>query len=485
MGLKTYLRRFQQNTSGNVVMIFGLSLTSLMGASGAAIDYSRYSNARQAISSASDAAALAGALSRGDATARKAAAQTVFEANLRNANFVGVVNADYQNIQTNGANTGYRVEAKGKVKSMFGALTGTTELEVGGMAQAQSASDDPTEIAFVLDTTDSMEGDRIDTLKSAANGVLDEINKRAVTPGKIKIGIVPFAQYVNVGMANRNKSWIDVPADYQTPVTTVCNDVFEQTGEKNCRIVNYPFQPAVPPGKCMKDGRERPCGGSPANPASSGKVCDPIYSSTPKKVCTPVGGDWVRWNGCVGSRNFPLNTQDGSYGTRIPGMMGITCATPLMEPTTDLTLVRSTINALTTTGETYVPSGLIWGWRMLSKGDPLNAVAGGPGGARKVMVLVTDGRNTKSPNYPAHDLNDGVLADSLTKTTCQNIAADKATGVRIYTVAFEMNGLDGKKILQDCATSTGGQFFDATDAAKLREAFSQIVDAMMSVKLTH
>jgi Flp pilus assembly protein TadG len=485
MALTTILRRFQHNISGNVTMIFALSLTSLMGASGAAVDYSRYSNARQAISAASDAAALAGAMSKGDETARKAAAKTVFDANLRAANFVGTVNVDYQNIKTKGVNTGYRIEAKGKVKSLFGALAGASEVEVLGVAQAQSGSEEPIEIAFVLDTTDSMEGDRIDTLKSATNGVLDEFTKRTLKPGMIKFGVVPFSQYVNVGMGNRNQAWIDVPADYQTPVTTFCYDTYDKIGDKNCRIVNLPFQPAVPPGKCLRDGRERPCGGSPAVPASSANVCDPIYATTPRKICGPVGGDWVRWNGCVGSRNFPLNTQDGRYGTRIPGMMGITCGTPLLEPTTDITLVRSTINALSTNGETYIPSGLIWGWRMLSKGDPLNASAGGPGGTRKIMVLVTDGRNTKSPSYPAHDLNDGALADSLSKTTCQNIAADKATGVRIYTVAFEMDGLDGKKILQDCATSTGGQFFDATDAAKLREAFSQIVDATVSVKLTY
>ncbi|MGL4637865.1 MAG: pilus assembly protein TadG-related protein [Beijerinckiaceae bacterium] len=478
------LSRFGKNTSGNVAMMFALSLTSLMGASGAAVDYSRYSNARSAISAASDAAALAGALSRGDATARQAAAKTVFEANLRAANFVGTVDADYKNIQTKGVNTGYRVEAKGKVRSMFGALTGSSELEVVTAAQAQSATDDPVEIAFVLDTTDSMEGDRIDTLKSATNGVLDEFTKRSLKAGMFKFGVVPFGQYVNVGLPNRSKPWLDVPADYQTPITTHCHNVFDKIGDTNCRIVNYPFQPAVPASKCKKDGRDRPCGGSPAVPAYSANVCDPIYSTTPRNVCGPHGGDWVRWNGCVGSRNFPLNTQDGGYGTRIPGIMGVTCGTPLLDLTTNVSTVRSTINGLTTSGETYIPSGLIWGWRMLSKGEPLDASCA-TCGTRKFMVLVTDGRNTKAPNYPNHDLDDGMLADSLTKTTCQNIATDKVNNVRIYTIAFEMDGLDGKKILQDCAASTGGQFFDATDAVKLREAFGQIVDAVMSVKLTH
>jgi Mg-chelatase subunit ChlD len=101
------------------------------------------------------------------------------------------------------------------------------------------------------------------------------------------------------------------------------------------------------------------------------------------------------------------------------------------------------------------------------------------------MILVTDGRNTKSPNYPQHEGNDGAMADSLTQQTCRNIAADSGNKIRIYTVAFEMDGLAGKSILQECASRTGGQFFDATDAGKLKDAFTSILDSILSVKLTH
>ena len=100
------------------------------------------------------------------------------------------------------------------------------------------------------------------------------------------------------------------------------------------------------------------------------------------------------------------------------------------------------------------------------------------------MILVTDGLNTKSPNYPGHENSDSALADQLTKTTCNNIAGDTANAIKVFTIAFEMDGLDSKTILQECARRTGGQFFDATDAAKLKEAFSDISDAIASVKLT-
>jgi hypothetical protein len=212
-------------------------------------------------------------------------------------------------------------------------------------------------------------------------------------------------------------------------------------------------------------------------------VCDPVYSPTPRNVCTTSGGDWVRWDGCVGSRAYPLATQDGGYGTRIPGILGISCATPVQNLTTDIASVRSTINSLTTMGETYLPAGLIWGKRMLSPGEPFPA--SNAAGTRKFLVLVTDGRNTKSPSYPDHEGSDSVLADQLTRETCQNIATDTANPIRLFTVAFEMDTLDSKTILQNCAQRSGGQFYDATDTVRLRASFGDITNAIFGVRLTH
>jgi Flp pilus assembly protein TadG len=474
-----FLKRFAKDTSGNVAMIFGLALVPILVGTGAAVDYSRASNVYSAVAAAADSAALAAATGKGTPAAREAIAKKVFEANLKTAEISGPVRVTYQNIANGSANTGFRIEAKATVKTTFGAFVGASETEVGAIAQATTAGDGPVEVAFVLDTTDSMEGDRIATLKTATNTVMDEIVRRASRPDQVKFGVVPFAQYVNVGMSNRSAPWIDVRADYQTPEVTTCSMQYEKIGEKNCRDVSYPSVPAT---TCMRDGRRRSC---PGRDARTERVCDPVMSTIQKNVCTKSGNDWVRWNGCVGSRNAPLNTTDGSYGTKIPGVLGITCATPLLDLTTNISAVRSTINALTTEGETYIPAGLIWGWRMLSPGAPLTgAAAGGPGGARKFMIVVTDGLNTKSPNYPAHENSDSVAADQLAKTTCINIAADTSNAIKIFTIAFEMDSADSKAILQDCARRTGGQFFDATDAAKLKDAFAQVSDAIGTAKLT-
>ncbi len=476
-------RRLLSDRRGNVSILFGLSLLPMLGAAGAAVDYSRSSSAKSSLTAAADAAALAGAGITGTATEREAAARQVFVNNLRSTGFPFPVTVSYQNIVEGGRSVGFRVDTGSSVPMLFAAFVGKSNVDVSHTSQARSGLDEAVELAFVLDTTDSMEGDRIVNLKAASNAMLDGLQSRAMArPDLLKVGVVPFAQYVNVGMGYRNAPWIDVPADYQTPVTTTCGPVYDITGWTNCRMVSYPAEPFVPPGTCMRDGRPRTCGGSPGRPARTENVCDPVYSTTPRTQCYNSGGDWVRWDGCVGSRTYPLNIQDGSYGTRIPGIMGVSCASPIRELTTDVSSVRASINGLVTMGETYLPAGLIWGKRLLSPGEPFASSA--TPGTRKIMVLVTDGQNTKSPTYPAHDGSDNVMADRLTREVCQNIAADRSNPVRIFTVAFEVSNPDVKDILRNCSLSTGGQFFDAMDASLLRASFADIVNQIYTVRLT-
>ncbi len=485
MSISSQFKRFAQETSGNVALFFALSISSMTAAGGVAMDYSKASNAKSTLSSSADSAAIAGARTRGNAAAREAAARQVFEANLRTAGYTGPVAVTYRNIMSGDMNTGYRIEASGTVRSWFGTFTGNPNAQIATASQASSGGEDPIEIVFVLDTTDSMEGDRIVNLKSATLNILDEINRRSPRPGLVKVGVVPFSQYVNVGMSNRNQSWIDVRPDYQEPIVTTCTMQFPVVGTTNCRTVNYPATPSVPPYSCMRDGRPRMCGGSSGSPASTGNVCDSVYGTVAQSVCTNSGGNWVRWDGCVGSRAYPLETSDSRYDVRIPGILGISCGTPIQNLTTDLNAVRTTISNLTTMGETYLPAGVIWGWRMLSPGEPLNAAVVSGTGTKKFMIMVTDGRNTKSPNYPMHEGNDGAMADQLTRETCANVARDRSNPIQMSTVAFEVDGLDVKRILQDCARGTGGQFYDATNADRLREAFGQIIESVFTVRLTH
>ena len=56
----SFIRRLQHASGGNVAMLFGLSVTVLVGISGGAIDFARFYQAKSKAQTALDAATLAG-----------------------------------------------------------------------------------------------------------------------------------------------------------------------------------------------------------------------------------------------------------------------------------------------------------------------------------------------------------------------------------------------------------------------------------------
>jgi hypothetical protein len=165
--------------------------------------------------------------------------------------------------------------------------------------------------------------------------------------------------------------------------------------------------------------------------------------------------------------------------------MGVTCGTPVLAPTSNLAQAKTMIQNLTTSGETYLPSGLIWGWRMLSTRAPFESRAGTAAmPVKRHMILVTDGQNTKSPNYPRHEGNSTALANNLTRGVCQNMALDTETKLTLYTIAFEVGDPTVKDILRECSTLNGGQFFDAANASQLQDALKHIGRSMSAMRLS-
>ena len=189
------------------------------------------------------------------------------------------------------------------------------------------------------------------------------------------------------------------------------------------------------------------------------------------------------WNGCVGSRKAPLDFDVGSAGGKFPAIDGGVCPTQIAPLTTNTASIKTEINAMVATGNTYVAGGVLWGWNVLDASAPftegktiaqMKAING-----RKVMVVMTDGTNTASPLYPSHDGADSMLADSIFATTCANV---KAQQIQIYTVLFEEPSPVIKDLMRNCA-STPSNFFDATSNAALIDAFTGIGRELAGVRL--
>jgi hypothetical protein len=92
-------------------------------------------------------------------------------------------------------------------------LVGFGNINVGAMAQVNIGSR-ALEVALVLDTTGSMgDHNKLVNLKIAGNDMIDALDKMRDDKTYLKVGVVPFAASVNVGLDHRNESWIDVAAD--------------------------------------------------------------------------------------------------------------------------------------------------------------------------------------------------------------------------------------------------------------------------------
>ena len=165
--------------------------------------------------------------------------------------------------------------------------------------------------------------------------------------------------------------------------------------------------------------------------------------------------------------------------------MNASCTAPITPLTNDSSKMRNVVDAMVATGNTYIPEGLMWGWRILSPGAPFDEAGsytakGSPKRLRKILVLMTDGANTLSPTYPAHDGTDTALANSLTLEACTQI---KAAGIEIFAIAFDVTDTTIRNTLTTCASSPVN-YFEAVTETQLRAAFESIARGVVALRLS-
>lgn len=457
MAVRTRLRRaiesFSSDRRGAVAILFGVSLLAIALTAGLAIDFARGSSLQASLQNDLDAAVLGAATQTTEPGEVASAANAYFDANWKASH--GVDN-DITVEVTKPSDQLLVGVATARVPTTFMALAGIDTIDVRVTSEIELAGEN-VELALVLDVTESMAGAKFTALKDSAIALIDKIYANDKSKDHVKVAIVPFADHVNIGNVNRNASWMSVPLDSST-TQEVCTDNYQDViGTSNCRTETFTAD---------RDGVPY---------TYDAMVCDYQYGPPYTKCWDST--TTIAWQGCAASRDFPLDTKDEQYSTPVPGAMNVYCGEPGMTLTNDADALRAKINALTTFGNTYIPSGLFWGWAVLSKEEPFTEaldygekVDGVP--VEKVMVLMTDGANTRSPDYvnKTHFGADVALANERTSQLCTNI---KAKGIKVYTVAFEVADITIKDILRTCA-SEPSNFFDAEDSGELQTAFENI-----------
>jgi len=449
------LTRGLEDRSGSVAIIFAFTLFVLCGSIAIGLDYARALGVRTMLQSAVDAAALAakpnGTENDPDMLKR---VEDHFNYNVQKQKF----GATELKITSSPIPQGVRVEASADVPTSFGRVLGVSKMPISVKAEAISAKA-VFEIALVLDNTYSMVGGPLTELKAAAKTLVENVTTVSET-GSVKFALVPFSNYVNVGMSNRTATWMSVPKDY----TESGNYCYDTTDWDGCPTTTTT-------GTCTNDGVPYSCSSSTCSvPGPLRKICyDWSYTHT--------------WNGCAGSRTPVTDTEvSATFGSPIPGILDIGCPSPLTRLTSDVGVINSQIDSMIAQGETYISSGLMWGWRVLSPGEPFKDAAPAKTNppTRKVMILMTDGANTKSQSDTNHEGWDMTESNKSMETICSKVKADQ---IEVYTVAFNVTNIDAKEAMKKCATDHN-HFFDSKDGAALQAAFTQISGSLVKLSLS-
>ncbi|NVN86676.1 MAG: TadE/TadG family protein [Rhodopseudomonas sp.] len=443
---------FGRANDGNIAVIFAIALLPILTFIGAAIDYSRANSARTSMQAALDSAALmvskddsAGNLSAASLTSK---AQAYFNALYNNTEVTGVnVTASYSNTAAAGARI--VLTASGTIATDFMKIAGMPTMNFGTTSTTAWGTT-KLRVALALDNTGSMADDgKITALITASKNLIDQLSASAAVNGDVYISVVPFANVVNIGTSFVNSGYID----------------WSQWSTHGSIEENYS------------------CGSSNQAPSWQNG-----YNGTMK--CGTANNSTNNWNGCVMDRgtSTPPGTASGpdvlitpptTAANYYPADQSSYCPTVISPLSYNWSNLKSSIDAMTPSGGTNQPVGLVWAWQTLQQSAPFNAPAEDPNYTyKKAIILLSDGLNTMDRWYGTGSSWSSNV-DDRQKLLCDNI---KAAGVTLYTIQVNTGGDPTSSVLQYCASSTSN-FFMLTSASQVISTFNSIGTSLSKLRI--
>ena len=461
--IKSSFTRLKVNEDGNVAVMMAVSGLAFIALVGLAIDTMGARNAQQELQSHLDVISMAVATSGIEDSAERLA----FAQGLLRANEYEIDPADLKiQVAPDGE---VSVSGRAEYELALGGVFNKDKLDVSANSSAIAGASvlDPVDVVLVLDTTGSMAGTKMTALQSSANLLIDTLDGGG---SQVQMGVVPFAAYVNVGLNNRNEFWLDLQPEVVTK-------------QEHQQILVTPGYCAGNPNATLTRYRD----GVAETYTGCDNYVDDVYMDGPLITVT----EQEPWHGCVlsrsrgGSGTSVLHLNDEEWANepvstlnRGDWMCGLS---PLLPLTNQLADARASINGLAADGDTYMPGGIAWGWRVLTPNAPFT---GGRANTKQVMVIMTDGGNSMvkgvgrthpridfgGPNETA-DVN---RVTDHTETLCQNVKNDN---IEVFTIAFEVTDAATRNMLSGCADSTAN-YFDARNAQQLEDAFEDIGNSL-------
>lgn len=237
LGAWPLLARLRQDTRGNVMLFMAAGVIPVTAAVGSGVDLTRAYMAQARLQQAVDAATLAGRKAMTDGSLDTADPEIVkflqsnYPANMSDGSGLAIADPIFQSeaVEMNSSLSdegALCVTAQATVPTLVMGAFGKPSITIGANSCARRSGTN-IDVVLVLDVTGSMAGTRIAALKTATNNFLatldDTRTQLAVSGLRVRVGIVPYSQAVNIGrlLHEENSAYIVTAAqDYWTDIGT-------------------------------------------------------------------------------------------------------------------------------------------------------------------------------------------------------------------------------------------------------------------------
>jgi Flp pilus assembly protein TadG len=421
------LQRFCEDQRGNTAIIFGLAVIPLIALGGGIVDFANRAKARGDLQSAVDTAAIAAArvvqLGRlkEDADQDAVDAEAVAAAtHFIDAALARIGGSDAANLEVEVEGEAISISARYGVDTSFLGVVGIHDLDASAMAEVSLPDLIRAEIALVLDYSGSMrDNDKYVRMTDAARDFIAKVEKdRGETS---KIGIVPFSEYVYARMD---------ADDIREPEESASDDDNDRQNE--WRSVGSLIT-------CLLN-RGYPYSATDQAPSSS----------------LPAS-QWPE-----GDRDECENYADARLRVR--------------DLTDEFEEVSSALAIMRPVGLTNISLAMEMGWHMLTPDAPFDAARDfSEPNVEKIIILLTDGMQTVPAEGPSGEIST-LSADEVTAELCDSA---KDAGIRIFSIAYDVEDEAVETLLRGCASGSG--YFDASVteiSGVFEEIYSQIAESV-------
>jgi len=469
------LRRLKHDQRGSLLPLIAGSMMVLTGAAGVAIDGARMFYVKDILQKSLDSAALAAghALEVNDMTAD---AQEFFDANI--ASISNLLTASSITTTLSADNKTITLTGSATIQASFTALFGVTDITLNASTEVLRETRGM-ELVIVMDNTGSMRSSgKMDAAKEAAALLVETVYGEDDTASNLWVGVVPYVAHVNVG--SNHEDWLSAAGQ-----ALIDNGDYDPTVWKGCMLARSGGEDLT------------------STPPSIEKFepwyweDEPYYSNY-----WYYPNDWID-----GSGNRSSDERNSRRYAKGPNRG---CAQPILPLVESKATVLASIDEMApwSFGGTASPTGLTWGWRVLS--ERWQGLWGAPSPAElpldndtpfmdKVLIILTDGKNEFISRTGALGGSDytayGTIADwgfpsvsaardeldDRFDALCQNVKDDT---IIIYAITFGSTpDSSTRTAFENCATNPAF-YFHAPSNGELQDVFDTIGRQLSNLRLS-